>query len=445
MRTAPQEMEERIGELIYKEKDNGMLGKTKRFIQAWKQIRKEDFINTGFYLRFQEQESQQRLEENKGIIQFRGTQEEKKAYQEMLKDELEEGIIIPILTGSSEMVEPFIPDKETQWNMEKDSGCEQVKQRNREITLQDAWTRRSTIASQLNRLCNISRPQISISPHHTMPFGTKHSPIFFAEAIEPVIRQIRIHSEIKILNYCDDILLIHQNKQILKTQTMKIMRTLEKFGWTISTEKCETEPKQIITFLGWIWNLKEMNIRMSQERKLKMIQALKDWCNIIQKSKSVKIRQLAALIGRLNFLRPQIKKASLYLMDLDKANTQILKAKSLDDTMIVSKSIIKELKRCIRRIGDNQPEPLITRTITCILTTDASPLGQKITLMYDNQVKLIQHDCWNEKEAEMTSNAKEIKAIYYGLLRFEHVFKKMQDQAVLIRSNNTTAVYDIGK
>ncbi|KAA6365386.1 MAG: hypothetical protein EZS28_039086, partial [Streblomastix strix] len=45
----------------------------------------------------------------------------------------------------------------------------------------------------------------------------------------------------------------------------------------------------------------------------------------------------------------------------------------------------------------------------------------------------------------MVSISKEIKAIYYGLLRFEQVFKKMQDQAVLIRSDNTTAVYDIGK
>ncbi|KAA6390252.1 MAG: hypothetical protein EZS28_014218 [Streblomastix strix] len=51
--------------------------KTKRFIQAWKQIGKEDFINTGFYLRFKDQ--------NK-----------KKAYQEMLQEELEEGIVIPI-------------------------------------------------------------------------------------------------------------------------------------------------------------------------------------------------------------------------------------------------------------------------------------------------------------------------------------------------------------
>ncbi|KAA6377749.1 MAG: hypothetical protein EZS28_026727 [Streblomastix strix] len=56
------------------------------------------------------------------------------------------------LTRPSEMVEPYILDKETQWNMEKDSGCNYA--------------------------------------YKAMPFGTKHSPIFFAEAIESMLRQI---------------------------------------------------------------------------------------------------------------------------------------------------------------------------------------------------------------------------------------------------------------
>ncbi|KAA6361852.1 MAG: hypothetical protein EZS28_042621 [Streblomastix strix] len=71
--------------------------------------------------------------------------------------------------------------------------------------------------------------------------------------------------------------------------------------------------------------------------------------------------------------------------------------------------------------------------------------NERATLIYENQIELIQRDCWSEKESEMTSDAKEIKAIYYGLLRFEQVLKKIQDQAVFIRSDNTTAVYDIGK
>ncbi|KAA6344091.1 MAG: hypothetical protein EZS28_052263, partial [Streblomastix strix] len=68
----------------------------------------------------------------------------------------------------SKMVEPYIPDKKAQWDMEKDFGCEQIEQGNREITLQDAWTRGSIIPSKLNGLRNIPRPQISISPHHSI-------------------------------------------------------------------------------------------------------------------------------------------------------------------------------------------------------------------------------------------------------------------------------------
>ncbi|KAA6368171.1 MAG: hypothetical protein EZS28_036301, partial [Streblomastix strix] len=144
-------------------------------------------------------------------------------------------------------------------------------------------------------------------------------------------------------------------------------------------------------------------------------------------------------------LLPQIKEASLYLMELDKAKTQALKSKSWDGIMLANRTAIRELKWWIRRIGDNQPDSLINKTIICMLTTDASPQGQGATQIYENQIELIQHDCWSEKEAEMTSNAKEIKAIYYGLLRFEQVFKKIQDQYVLIRSDNTPAVYDFEK
>ncbi|KAA6368583.1 MAG: hypothetical protein EZS28_035891, partial [Streblomastix strix] len=227
------------------------------------------------------------------------------------------------ITRPNKMVQPYIPDKETDCNMEKDYECKQIEQRNREITLQmHGLEEVRYLANEMDYATSIYlKPafyhiKVSLSSisyltfnfnnnnyaQKAMPFGTKHSPIFFAETVESILRQIRIHSEIQILNNCDDILLIQQYKQLHETQTIEIMRTLEQFGWTISAEKCETEPKQIITFLGWIWNLKEMNIRMSEERKQKMIQALNDWCITIYKNRNVKIRQLAALIGRLNFL-----------------------------------------------------------------------------------------------------------------------------------------------
>jgi hypothetical protein len=52
---------------------------------------------------------------------------------------------------------------------------------------------------------------------------------------------------------------------------------------------------------------------------------------------------------------------------------------------------------------------------------------------------------WNEKEAKMTSNCKEITAILCGIRHFAKVFKEMHTTAVLIHSDNTTAVFNLAK
>ncbi|KAA6371909.1 MAG: hypothetical protein EZS28_032562 [Streblomastix strix] len=80
-----------------------------------------------------------------------------------------------------------------------------------------------------------------------------------------------------------------------------------------------------------------------------------------------------------------------------------------------------------------------------MLTSDASSQGWGATLIYENQIELILYDCWSGKKIEIAINAKEIKTIHYGLLRFEQATRKMQDQVIQICLYNITAVYDIGK
>ncbi|KAA6391368.1 MAG: hypothetical protein EZS28_013108 [Streblomastix strix] len=63
----------------------------------------------------------------------------------------------------------------------------------------------------------------------SMPFGTKHSPIYFATAMKPIMQQIRMKTQFKIINYVDVILLLHWNKEYLKNMTQKVMETLEFF------------------------------------------------------------------------------------------------------------------------------------------------------------------------------------------------------------------------
>ncbi|KAA6390571.1 MAG: hypothetical protein EZS28_013903 [Streblomastix strix] len=208
MITASQKRKERIGELIYKENINGMGGKTKRFKQIWEQIGKEEFINTGFYLRFKDYNSQQRLEENRMIISFKGTYEEKKAYQEMLREELEEGIVEPIQQDQVKWWNPTFLIKKPNETWRKILDASKL---NKEIEKLHFKMHRleevQYLANQMDYATSLDLKaafhQITVSPnsipylafnfnnnnytYKAMPFGTKHSPIFFAEAIESIL------------------------------------------------------------------------------------------------------------------------------------------------------------------------------------------------------------------------------------------------------------------
>ncbi|KAA6400962.1 MAG: hypothetical protein EZS28_003509 [Streblomastix strix] len=78
-------------------------------------------------------------------------------------------------------------------------------------------------------------------------------------------------------------------------------------------------------------------------------------------------------------------------------------------------------------------------------TIESQPQGWEAILIYENQIELIQHDFWTEKEIVMTCNHNEIKAVQYSLHCIEQVFKSMQYRVILTRSDNTTAVYVLGK
>ncbi|KAA6368764.1 MAG: putative reverse transcriptase, partial [Streblomastix strix] len=174
-------------------------------------------------------------------------------------------------------------------------------------------------------------------------FGTQHSPIFFAQALAMVLTKIRRESDIRILNYVDDLLLLHQNKERLREQTLIIMKIIETFGWTIAQEKCEIEPKQQINFLGWTWDLKRMYIRMTDLRKQELRYQLQRLISLTEKLVPIKIKYLASIIGKLIFLRVQVREASLYLRLMDAAKTRALMNKESRENIFPPREILQQL------------------------------------------------------------------------------------------------------
>ncbi|KAA6323043.1 MAG: hypothetical protein EZS28_054359, partial [Streblomastix strix] len=182
-------------------------GQTARYLEQWETINMKDFNQQGFTLQWKDNLSINNLQRQLKTMKFRGTEDEAKEYK--------------------------IIERE----MEKDTRCESAEQTDGRLPLQDAlsievkqtirlrdWGTSLDLTSAFHHLIvqAESQPYLAFefqNNHYTyraMPFGTKHSPIYFATAMEPIMQQIRMKTEIRIINYVDDILLLHQNKEYLK-------------------------------------------------------------------------------------------------------------------------------------------------------------------------------------------------------------------------------------
>jgi hypothetical protein len=146
-----------------------------------------------------------------------------------------------------------------------------------------------------------------------MPFGIKHAPRVFTRLMRETMRAVRERWEVRAISYMDDILLLFREAEAARRQTEEIATFLEQLGWTLAVDKCEMEPVQDITFLGWQWDLKRAEIRMTSGRRTEMKESLRMWKDRCERRQRSPIRELAGLIGNINYLRLQVRDASLHL------------------------------------------------------------------------------------------------------------------------------------
>ncbi|KAA6359298.1 MAG: hypothetical protein EZS28_045174, partial [Streblomastix strix] len=194
--------------------------------------------------------------------------------------------------------------------------------------------------------------------YRTMPFGTKHLPIYFATAIEPIMQQIRMKTEIRIINYLNDILLLHQNKEHLAKITIKVMETLKYFVFQINTEKSEIETKQTVIFLGWEWNLINTTVKKRNRRSSyfsNMIYII--WEDGQKQEQRQKL---------------QFQEASLFLNIMDHLKLKATRLRGWNTTMIMNKTAIPEINWWVTKLRANIPAKLIQIPPEKTMTTDAA-------------------------------------------------------------------------
>ncbi|KAA6336510.1 MAG: hypothetical protein EZS28_052871, partial [Streblomastix strix] len=171
-------------------------------------------------------------------------------------------------------------------------------------------------------------------------------------------------TEIRIINYVDDILLLHQNNEYLKNMTRKVIDTLKYFGFTINTEKSDTEPKQTVIFLGQELKLTYATVKTKQKKRLLLLHDLFNMRRQKNARTEIIVKQTAKLIRKRNNLELQFQEASLFLNIMDHQKVYAARLIGWNITMIMNKITIPDINWWVTKLRAKHPIIINTDTTT---------------------------------------------------------------------------------
>ena len=98
-----------------------------------------------------------------------------------------------------------------------------------------------------------------------LPNGLASAPRIFTKLMKPVYAVLRSKGYL-IVGYIDDILLLAKTPHELAQVVAETVALLRSLGFTIHESKCVTTPTQVVKFLGFVLNSKDMIISMIPEK-----------------------------------------------------------------------------------------------------------------------------------------------------------------------------------
>ncbi|KAA6399818.1 MAG: putative Transposon Ty3-I Gag-Pol polyprotein [Streblomastix strix] len=282
--------------------------------------------------------------------------------------------------------------------------------------------------------------------YKAMRFGVKHAPFIFHKTLRPVIKLILEALQVRIIAYCDYIIILHQNKQELNIKKQLIINILTNFGFKISINKSVLTPMMQIEFLGWKINSNQDQISMTQSRQKKMKQMLRRWRRIVINQYMVKIRFIASFIGSLNILRLQFRRGGIRFKKLNKIKSRVALKKGWNALIFLNKQVLKEIFWWMAVIASNKPIQATIVQPHAILATDASQTYWGATLKLFNPAQEVWYwGKWSQTWHLTSNNQREAEAILCALRRSEIFLKERQIKSLKIETDNTSAAFNINR
>src|ERR1700716_572147 len=126
-----------------------------------------------------------------------------------------------------------------------------------------------------------------------------------------VLRLLRLKG-LRLCFYLNDIIVMADSKEKAEEHGQILKEHLSSLGWLLSKKKCIWEASQQWTFLGFIVDTMQMELRLPGEKLWKIRKEMK----ALMGKEYLKIRKVAAVIGLLNSTSQAIFPARFRLWSL---------------------------------------------------------------------------------------------------------------------------------
>lgn len=265
-------------------------------------------------------------------------------------------------------------------------------------------------------------------------FGPTSAPRVFTKIVSVVVAWLRQRS-IRIASYLDDWLALNRLQQGLLQNRVMLLNLLFRLGFMINKQKSNLVPRQLISYIGGQFNLKQGLVFPTEERLLNLKIAV---LNIVKGQNTA--RHFLIVLGMIASCLELIPHGRLFMRPLQLHLLQNWSPArmSLNCQVPVTPQLISDLQWWLQ--DHNIAKGRLLRQTSCqvTVTTDASGTwgwgGHMDNLVVQGQ--------WSDLEKMEHINCLEMKAVIYTLQRF---LSHLRNKAVMIRSDNTTVVQYINK
>ena len=260
-----------------------------------------------------------------------------------------------------------------------------------------------------------------------MPNGYSPAMLKFTKLLKPPFAKLREMGHSSVV-YVDDNLLTGDSLYDCYHNITETTKLLTELGFTIHLEKSILIPTQEITFLGFIINSKDMTIRLTPEKKDKIV----NLCSSFKKKTSPSIRELASVIGNLVAAMEAVPYGKLHYRQLEKDKILALSNSNgiFEHKVHISDKAIDDLDWWIENVHQSK-DRLNDLPVDLTIHTDASSKGWGAT-------NGTQNICgpWEGKKIGKHINILELYAAKLAVMEF----KSITCSHIRIMMDNTTAI-----